>query len=71
MNLVHVEDFKSFAIPLEQYWKRYRIGHYSPAGNLFFAHALRTQLVDWLEPKPITYRKDEQKMMDFSGYLHD
>ncbi|MBN1671669.1 MAG: hypothetical protein JXR37_11575 [Kiritimatiellae bacterium] len=72
MNLVHVEDFKCFNMSLSDYWKRYRVGHYSPAGNHFFAHALRPVVVDWLEPKPITYRNEDEKMIDFeAGYLRD
>src|SRR5690606_10188067 len=35
MNFVHVEDYKAFKIPVEEYYKRWSIGHYSPAGNHF------------------------------------
>jgi len=56
MNLVHVEDYKNFRIPFDQYMKRYFIGHYSPAGNHFFAYAIKDTIVDWLDPKPITTR---------------
>lgn len=72
MNLVHVEDFKCFNIPYADYWKRYTVGHYSPAGNHFFAHSIRPHIVDWLDPKPITYQNDEEKMIGFEeGYLHE
>ena len=71
MNLVHAEDFKSFSLPLDEYLKRYFIGHYSPAGNHFFAFAIKDAIVDWLEPKPITYRSDQQARIDFQGYLPD
>ncbi len=69
MNVVHQEDFKSFNLSAEDYFKRYFIGHYSPAGNHFFAYSLKDKVVDWLEPKPLPYRETEQKIIDFKGYL--
>src|SRR5688572_24412042 len=53
MNLIHVEDFKHFSVPFDQYVKRYFIGHYNPAGNHFFAYSIKNTIVDWLDPKPI------------------
>ena len=50
MNLVHCEDFKSFNLSVGDYFKRYFIGHYSPAGNHFFAYAIKDKVVDWLDP---------------------
>ncbi|MDO8543879.1 MAG: hypothetical protein Q7S40_25835 [Opitutaceae bacterium] len=52
----HVADFAQFRISPADYIKRLYIGHYSPAGNQFFAFALKKALVEWLEPKPITYQ---------------
>ena len=69
MNLVHVEDYKSFNLSVEDYMKRYFIGHYSPAGNHFFAFSVKNKVVDWLDPKPITYRDEESSVVDFEGYL--
>lgn len=69
MNLVHMKDYKSFNLSVEDYMKRYYIGHYSPAGNHFFAYSIKDTIVSWLNPKPITYRGDEQRMVDFRGYL--
>jgi len=70
MNLVHVEDYKSFKLSLDEYMKRYLIGHYSPKGNHFFAFAIKDEFVDWLDPKPITYRDDAQARISFEeGYL--
>ena len=69
MNEVHREDYKNFSIPLEEYMKRYFIGHYKPAGNHFFAYSLKDTIVNWLDPKPITYRGERQNMEDFNGYL--
>jgi hypothetical protein len=54
---------------VEDYLKRYFIGHYSPAGNHFFAFSLKSIVVDWLDPKPLTYREDGGEIMDFKGYL--
>jgi len=52
---VHLEDLKSFNVSIGDYLKRYFIGHYSPAGNHFFAYAIKDTVVDWLEPKPPAY----------------
>ncbi len=69
MNVVHVEDYKSFRIPFDQYQKRYFIGHYSPAGNHFFAYSIKNTVIDWLEPKPITYQNKDDRWITFEGYL--
>jgi hypothetical protein len=71
MNLVHVEDFKSFNLSINDYFKRYFIGHYSPAGNHFFAYSIKDRIVEWLDPKPITYEGRLRKMTEFKGYLQD
>lgn len=69
MNEVHGRDFDAFDLSVEDYKKRYWIGHYSPAGNHFFAHSLKGTIVDWLEPKPRTYRGEAMSSADFTGYL--
>jgi hypothetical protein len=69
MNVVHVEDYKNFSIPFDQYLKRYFIGHYNPAGNHFFAYSIKNTVIDWLEPKPITYQYQESRWITFEGYL--
>ena len=48
-----------------------RIGHYNPRGNHFFAYAIKDHVVQWLDPKPITYRKLDPASVDFKGYLPD
>ena len=68
MNLVHAKDYQCFDLPFSDYWKRYSIGHYNPAGNHFFAYSIRPMLVDWLDPKPIPYQNDGAKV-HFAGYL--
>jgi len=69
MNPVHAADFKCFNLSLEAYYDRYFIGHYNPAGNHFFAFALKDQMVEWLEPKPVTYRGTGTSGVDFENYL--
>ena len=69
MNEVHVEDFKQFNLSLDDYMKRYFIGHYNPSGNHFFAYSIKDKIVDWLDPKPVTYLKGDDKMIRFKGYL--
>ena len=71
MNLVHVHDYKTSNQSFPDYRKRYFIGHYNPAGNHFFAYSIKNKLVDWLDPKPITYQDRGQKMITFEGYLED
>jgi len=51
----HKADFAQFNIGIEDYIKRYYMGHYKPLGNLFTAFSLKKQLVDMLEPKPTSY----------------
>lgn len=70
MNLVHAQDYKNYNLSLEKYLQQYLIGHYNPKGNHFFAYAIKDVIVDWLEPKPITYRDEAHAHIDFhDGYL--
>ena len=71
MNLMHVEDFKSFNLSVDDYFKRYFIGHYSPAGNHFFAYSIKDRIVEWLDPKPTPDEESTRRMMKFEGYLQD
>jgi hypothetical protein len=71
MNLMHVEDFKDFNLSVSDYFKRYFIGHYNPAGNHFFAYSIKDRIVEWLDPKPITYKDPSKRMIDFKDYLQD
>ena len=71
MNIVHVEDFKKFNLSLDEYFQRYFIGHYNPSGNHFFAYSLKDTLVEWLDPKPITYQQGDDKLIRFKGYLQE
>jgi len=71
MNLVHVEDFKNFNLSINDYFKRYFIGHYNPVGNHFFAYSIKDRIVEWLDLKPITYEDSARRMSEFKGYLRD
>lgn len=53
----HREEFARTKMAPDEYLKPYYIGHYSPAGNHFFARALKNAIVDWLDPKPEPYRR--------------
>lgn len=71
VNLAHAQDFKSFSLSADAYFKRYFIGHYNPAGNHFFAYAIKDHIVAWLDPKPAPYAPSRRRMMRFEGYLQD
>lgn len=59
------EEYKAYRLSIPKFLERFYIaragaqvfGHYSPAGNFWFAHAVRQDLVDWLDPKPPAYRQ--------------
>ncbi|MFO7923987.1 MAG: hypothetical protein R6U58_09875 [Bacteroidales bacterium] len=69
MNEAHLADFKKFNLTIDEYMERYFIGHYSPSGNHFFAYSIKDKLVDWLDPKPLTYQQDGSKLIRFEEYL--
>ena len=68
-NLEHLKDYQDFNLSMDDYFKRYFIGHYSPTGNHFFAYKLKPYLLKMLEPKPITYQKGDVESTNFEGYL--
>ena len=52
----HVNEYQSFSCSPEDYVKRYyHHGHYNPAGNHFFAFAVKDEMIEWLDPKPPAY----------------
>lgn len=71
MSPVHLADYQAFKLSIDDYMQRYFIGHYGPSGNHFFAYSLKKHVVEWLDPKPITYREGEERVIDFKGYLDD
>ncbi|MFC2076533.1 SGNH/GDSL hydrolase family protein [candidate division KSB1 bacterium] len=54
----HMAEFRQFDLDIDDYLKRYYIGHYNPRGNLFCAFAMKNKLVEMLDPKPFPYRED-------------
>ena len=60
----HVADFATFAGTPKEYVGKYYISHYSPIGNHFFAYAVRDAIVNWLDPRPPTYRVDAAAVME-------
>lgn len=69
MNEVQLRDFRKFSLSWDDYMKQYYIGHYNPQGNHLFAYALKRKIVEWLDPKPITYLDRDTESFDFTGYL--
>jgi hypothetical protein len=69
MNVVHLRDFKNYNLSYPDYMKQYFIGHYNPRGNHFFAYAIKDVVIEWLDPKPVTYQKLDPQTIDFKGYL--
>ena len=51
-------EFEQFKVDARQYLRRYYIGHHNPAGNFFTAWAIKKQVVQWLDPKPLPYRQE-------------
>ena len=55
---VHLKDFERYKIDVKEYLAQYFIGHYNPRGNHFCAFAIKDQLMQMLDPKPVPYRED-------------
>ncbi|OPZ29165.1 MAG: hypothetical protein BWZ02_01075 [Lentisphaerae bacterium ADurb.BinA184] len=57
------EEFKAYRLPVNGFLERFYVsragaqvfGHYTPAGNFWFANAVRKDIVAWLDPKPPAY----------------
>jgi hypothetical protein len=71
MNEVHLRDYRRSNLPYGDYLKQFFIGHYNPRGNHFFAYSIKGKVVQWLDPKPRTYRRADADSVDFQGYLPD
>jgi hypothetical protein len=69
MNEIQLRDYRQSSKPYDEYRKQFFIGHYNPRGNHFFAYSIKDRVVEWLDPKPITYRKSDPHAVDFEGYL--
>lgn len=67
MTRFHAEDVRNSGETFERYLQKYYVdsyGHYSPAGNHFFAFALKPSLVEWLDPAPKPYRDVGQRNLE-------
>jgi hypothetical protein len=69
MNEVHLRDYRRSQLPYGEYLKQFFIGHYNPRGNHFFAYSIKGKVVEWLDPRPITYRRTDADSVEFRGYL--
>jgi hypothetical protein len=65
----HVTDYGAFALNPADYVARLFNGHYTPAGNLFFAFAIKGAVVEWLAPPPPAYRDRETSFADLARKL--
>lgn len=55
----HRRDFAAFSLSPTDYADRYYYGHYTPAGNHFFAMKVaKSALLERLEPPPLAYRNE-------------
>ena len=60
----HGRDFAQFKVTVDEYIKRYWIGHYNPLGNFFQAFAIKDKLVELLDPKPVSYSTDPSQYIE-------
>ena len=60
----HGRDFAQFNLTVDEYIRRYWIGHYNPLGNFFQAFAIKDKLVELLDPKPVSYSTDPSKYIE-------
>jgi len=49
-------DYRNFKIDIDEYLAPFYNGHHTPRGNFFTAWAIKDRVVQWLNPKPPTYR---------------
>jgi hypothetical protein len=69
MNEVQLRDFARYKIPYNEYRQLYFVGHYNARGNHFFAYSIKDTIVNWLDPKPVPYQKQDEESIDYKGYL--
>ncbi len=51
-----VADYKKYKVDVDEYLAPLYNGHHTPRGNFFTAWVLKDRMVEWLDPKPLTYR---------------
>jgi hypothetical protein len=60
----HAKDFEMFNVSSTDYIAHYHVkaaaaavfGHLNPLGNHFFAFAVKDEIVEWLDPRPLAYK---------------
>lgn len=60
LDQLHLDEFRQYNTSLNEYLKKYFIGHYNPLGNMFCAQAINSRLLELMEPKPKPYNKDTE-----------
>ena len=57
LRQLHSEEFKKYNLDVNKYLEQYYIGggHHNPAGNFFCAMAIKDTVINWLQPKPMSY----------------
>ncbi|MEE2753608.1 MAG: hypothetical protein VX910_06460 [Candidatus Latescibacterota bacterium] len=58
------QDFARSSLDADVYLTQFYNGHHTPRGNYFFAWAIKDRLVEWLEPRPISYTSCSQSRED-------
>lgn len=53
----HRADYANYKTGVDDYLKRFYVGHYGPLGNFFCTFAIKDELVNLLEPKPLPYKE--------------
>ncbi|GAB3750994.1 SGNH/GDSL hydrolase family protein [Microlunatus parietis] len=68
----HQRDFEAFSLTPTDYVDRYYCGHYTPAGNHFFAmNVAKSAMIDWLDPRPPAYRNEAGPVDGAASRRHD
>ncbi len=49
-------DYRKSKIDVDEYLAPFYNGHHTPRGNFFTAWTLKDSVVQWLDPKPLSYR---------------
>ena len=49
-------EIERWTLDLDTFMGRYYTDHHTPLGNVFTAWAVMDEVVNWLDPKPDTYR---------------
>ena len=56
MRDIFAADYRKYKIDIDQYLAPFYNGHHTPRGNFFTAWAIKSRVIQWLDPKPLPYR---------------